>query len=609
MADLEARVKLGDDEVSWRMTLPNHPIKLGRERESVDFVTHIRDQFISRFQATLHWTGGLLRVTRQPKATNFIYRLTDAPPPHHKQRDDDFQIRPGEAFAIGEHVFTLHDGPEIDTSMQFEEPRAGEFTIGVPSGDTDPRVQAMSELLRIVRRETPGEAELDQFVVDALLAGFPFADAAALFHLGPVGMDGLPAVRLRVGKRRMRGGVERPIVVSRRMAEQAVRMLSPVHHAWGRGGAKGDPTFTVADAELEWAMCVPVPALDDCGLYVGGRLQPGQSGVVGPEAERRALTDIRFAELLADTHGALRQMVFLRSRQERLTRFLPQPIVNRLAHFSGDVDDFLQARETPVTVLFCDLRGSCAIAERGQHDLPGLLATIDAALSIMTRQIVGRGGVIGDFQGDAAMAFWGWPPPDDGKPEALIREAIAATRAIQDDFRRESAAGGRLEGFACGIGLAHGLGLAGRLGTREQYKIGVFGPVVNRAARLESCTKFFRASILVDPAVAAFAQQREMLGVCGVRRVAKVRLAGFAEPLEVSEILPPQGAPEALAPARVTTYHAALTAFQRAEAWPQARKLLAQLPDDGPADVLKEFIDRHEGKPPPGWDGVLAVAK
>jgi adenylate cyclase len=27
----------------------------------------------------------------------------------------------------------------------------------------------------------------------------------------------------------------------------------------------------------------------------------------------------------------------------------------------------------------------------------------------MTRNILEQGGVVGDFHGDAAMGFWGWP--------------------------------------------------------------------------------------------------------------------------------------------------------------------------------------------------------
>jgi len=39
-------------------------------------------------------------------------------------------------------------------------------------------------------------------------------------------------------------------------------------------------------------------------------------------------------------------------------------------------------------------------------------------------------------------------------------------------------------GFRCGIGIAHGRAVAGRIGTTDQVKVTAFGPVVNLASRL-----------------------------------------------------------------------------------------------------------------------------
>ena len=62
-----------------------------------------------------------------------------------------------------------------------------------------------------------------------------------------------------------------------------------------------------------------------------------------------------------------------------------------------------------MTVLFCDLRGFSRESERSADDLFGLLERVSRALGVMTHHILEEGGVIGDFHGDAAMGFWGWP--------------------------------------------------------------------------------------------------------------------------------------------------------------------------------------------------------
>ena len=98
------------------------------------------------------------------------------------------------------------------------------------------------------------------------------------------------------------------------------------------------------------------------------------------------------------------------------------------------------------------------------------------------------------------MAFWGWPLAGDDQVVSAARAALAIRRRFAKAARTP---GHRLAGFACGLGLAHGPAIAGRIGTLDQFKVGVFGPVVNRAARLEALTRKLRVSILVDEDAAA----------------------------------------------------------------------------------------------------------
>jgi adenylate cyclase len=161
-------------------------------------------------------------------------------------------------------------------------------------------------------------------------------------------------------------------------------------------------------------------------------------------------------------------------------------------------------------------------------------------------------------------------------------------------------------GFACGVGIAHGLAMAGRLGTMDQFKVGVFGPVVNLAARLESLTKQAGVPILVDEMVAKHVQSQKA-GWARVRRVATVRPAGMAAPVPVAELLPPVG-PESLAEPRRLDYESALDAF-RVGRWKDTRDLLRFLADDGPSKFLIEFMNRFPDGAPAGWDGVMGMEK
>ena len=48
-----------------------------------------------------------------------------------------------------------------------------------------------------------------------------------------------------------------------------------------------------------------------------------------------------------------------------------------------------------------------------------LLQQTSDSLTLITQQILGHDGVIGDFHGDAAMGFWGWPVAGTDQSHAL----------------------------------------------------------------------------------------------------------------------------------------------------------------------------------------------
>src|SRR5262249_50774831 len=135
--------------------------------------------------------------------------------------------------------------------------------------------------------------------------------------------------------------------------------------------------------------------------------------------------NLRFARLTADIFGALRQVHDLQRRQAVVMRFLSPRVVRvLLTETMRPIEDVIEARPTDVTVLFRDRRGSCRIVEEGSGDLQRLWETVSEALAIMTDAIIQFDGVIGDFQGDAAMGFWGWPLSADDQVEQAVRAAL-----------------------------------------------------------------------------------------------------------------------------------------------------------------------------------------
>ena len=303
--------------------------------------------------------------------------------------------------------------------------------------------------------------------------------------------------------------------------------------------------------------------------------------------------DLKFAKLVADIFGGLRQVCSYRDRQAYLDRLLSGPV--RAALSRSEPDEVLRPRAATVTVLFCDLRGSCRIVEDSQDDLPQLWERFSEALGLVTSGIIDRDGVIGDFQGDAAMGFWGWPIAME---DQVVRAARAALDIVKD-FSRRARPGTPLADFRCGIGIAHGVAYAGRLGTTDQIKVGVFGSVVNLASRMESLTKTFQVPILMDEA-AAKALTGRMDDWARMRRVARIRPYGMQAETTLHELMLPHHDPRAMSEANRLDYEAAYDFFL-AGRWPEAGELLARLPEDGPSEFLRKFMASHPGGPPPDW--------
>ncbi len=255
-------------------------------------------------------------------------------------------------------------------------------------------------------------------------------------------------------------------------------------------------------------------------------------------------------------------------------------------------------------MLFCDLRGFSRTSERSASDLLGLLERVSKALGVMTHQILDHGGVVGDFQGDAAMGFWGWPLPQS---DASYRAAQAAL-GIRAQFEAAAMQPEHpLADFRVGIGVATGRAVAGKIGTADHVKVTVFGPVVNLAARLESMTRFVNASILLDPATAKILRQRMPPELGRLRRVAIVRPYGLKSAVEISELLPPQHEYSELTDENLRDYEAALDAFIAGQ-WSQTLDLLHRVPaEDRVKDFLTVFIAQHHRTPPANWDGVVVL--
>ena len=382
-----------------------------------------------------------------------------------------------------------------------------------------------------------------------------------------------------------------------------MRRRESVLHVWNAADAAGASTFTVSQG-VDWAFCTPVggKACQGWGIYVAGRFSDDAASArrsLGPQRFSRRLEIHRVGRHHA---GALRDVRMLERQRAGLSQFFSPVVLEALQGVDPEV--VLAPRETEVSVLFCDLRGFSRHSERSAEDLLGLLNRVSQALGVTTHQIREQGGVLGDFHGDAAMGFWGWPL---AQPDAAMRACLAAL-AIRAEFAET---GQKLDDpladFRVGIGIATGRAVAGKIGTVDQVKVTVFGPVVNLASRLEGMTKLMHAPILIDERTAIVVRNQLSRSQARLRRVAVVKPYGLDRKLEVTELLPPVEQDPTLTDQNIADYERSLDDLI-AGRWPQAFERLHRVPaEDRVKDFLTVFIAQHNRTPPENWNGVIPL--
>jgi adenylate cyclase len=594
MADLIAQG--AKPQQRWRRTLPDgQQVVLGRSPDTWAPVPW--DEQVSRLHARLCWRDGRLEVRRLPAAKNPLFV--------RGQALDSFDLRPGEAFVAGTTTFTLTNDtvgavaqvPAPVSELSF---RAQDLQQ-VPFRDADRRLEILGRLPDVISGAT-SESELLIGLGNMLLAGIPRAEAVAVVAVAPEGRKG-PRVEILFWDRRLAlGGGFHP---SERLILKAVTTQQSVSHVWD---ATGDPSASgpTISENLDWAFCTPVRGESCAGwaLYVSGRrATPGLATPPGADPSDLR-TDIKFTELVAALLSSLQHVRLLQRRHALLSQFFSPSVLTTLGN--QDADKILAPRETEVAVLFCDLRGFSRESDRAAADLLGLLERVSKALGVMTHHILDNGGVIADFQGDAALGFWGWPL---AQPDAVARACLAAL-GIRSQFEATALRSGHsLTGFRVGVGIATGRAVAGKIGTRDQAKVGVFGPVVNLASRLEGMTKILNTATLVDEATARLARQQLPAAAARFRRVARVRPYGLDQVVTVTELLPPAAEYPELNDEHIAAYEQALDALV-AGRWQEAYELLHRVPPgDRAKDFLTVYIAQHGRVPPPGWDGVIPLAR
>lgn len=591
----------------WRRQIPtNLEIELGRATDSYRVPW---DNQVSRRHVKIVAAEHHVLVTRLEAAANPVF--------FNGSEANEFRLNPGQHFVIGATTFLLA-ADQAFGSMSAPSPFSqktfsSDFLQKVKYRDADRRIEVINRIPEVIANANDTN-ELLIGMINTLMAGIVTATTIGIVrHVvnEQVANSNETGSSLEIVHWDRRGFERGDFQPSAKLVAQAVESGEYVLNVWHPDHADAPEQYTF-DYKNDWAFACPIesPATPNWSIYVAGQNSKatgdGSTASDGGSADELDLDgDIKFCELVGSTLKNLLQVQRLERQQASLRTFFSPVVVEAIRN--RNAEEILAPKKCDVTVLFCDLRGFSKASEAMSDDLLGLLERVSESLGIMTSTILDCGGVVGDFHGDAVMGFWGWPlDVSDRRKNAA--NAVKAALAIQTRFykslsqQRDSKC--KLDNFHVGLGLASGEAVAGKIGTRDQVKVTVFGPVVNLAARLEGMTRQLNSVVLADRETV----NRLIEPTPGSLEHPMHRLLGTFQPfgLERNVDVFQLAVAGAMQPKDVEYYHVAIDQFTAGN-WSAAQSTLQTISETDSARLFLESLMAGRDTAPSDFEGIIRM--
>ena len=210
-------------------------------------------------------------------------------------------------------------------------------------------------------------------------------------------------------------------------------------------------------------------------------------------------------------------------------RYVAPEIVNEILKEGTEALE-LGGKLTTIAVLFVDVRGFTTMSE--MLEPPQVVAILNRYLTLIADCILRNGGTLDKFVGDAAMAFWGAPLPQEDYIMQACRAAADMVSGSEELSQELMEQFGRTVSF--GIGVHVGEAVVGNIGSPQRMDYTAIGDTVNTSARLEANAP--GGTIFISRAVADALEGRIRTTSLGDSIKLKGKKDGF-EILTLDEIL------------------------------------------------------------------------
>ncbi|MEK0086024.1 adenylate/guanylate cyclase domain-containing protein [Benzoatithermus flavus] len=288
-------------------------------------------------------------------------------------------------------------------------------------------------------------------------------------------------------------------------AYAAVQKMTQSLLLWGAAGLGVAILGAVA---LAFAISRPILEIDRVAAEVGR----GNFAV-------RVVRGIRAKDEIGDLARRMNEMVVGLGERLQLEKFVSGGTMAAIRRSRQGVVPLGGTRRR-ATMLFCDIRGYTAFAER--HEPAVVVEVLNFYFQHLARLVQTHRGDIDKFAGDQILAVF--------TGEAAERRAVRCALAMQAAMAGLGADRPSWN-LAIGVGVNAGEVVMGAMGSADRMDYTVLGDAVNLAARL--CGQAGRGQILVSQTVRAeIASSPDLV----VEPLAPVRLKGKQEPVPVYQV-------------------------------------------------------------------------
>ena len=288
-----------------------------------------------------------------------------------------------------------------------------------------------------------------------------------------------------------------------------------------------------------------------------------------------------------------------RKIRQAFSKYVSPMVVNEL--LKSDSNLALGGKKQRLAVFFSDLRGFTTFSET--LDPQELAQFLNLYFNKMTEEVFKAKGTLDKFIGDAVMAFFGAPLPNENNSELACLCALNSIHRL-DELNKDLRAK-KYPHLEIGIGINTGDVSVGNMGSSMIQNYTVMGDTVNLASRLEGLTKEYGVKIIIGEQTYMDVRQKFLC-----REIDLVRVKGRSESSAIFELIT-DGELINEEKEWLATYNRAREFYKSgffSEALPNYKRCVELHKYDKVSQIFVERCKEYLVNPPDSnWDGIFVL--